>query len=311
MRLVLYLRSSTDDPGDRLDRQEDACRQWAAQHQHVVVDVFRDNGLSGKLPVEERPGLLAALGALDDDQANGVLVHRLDRLARQFHLQEAALLMAWGSGGQVMASDVGLIAADDPDDPMRTFLRQVMGAVHQLERGMVVVRMKDGRKRKHGRGGYMGGPTLKWGERVEGRGKDAVRVLDDTAAATLVHVRQLRAVDGLTLQQIGGPAQRAGDPDPARRALAPHVRPPGAVMRRLFVITVPWWLALGALGLVASVAVVLLVAAAVLAVGGFAVVLLIDVITRRQAERWAARQRGGRADDRPVPHGEGRWDMWP
>ena len=33
---------------------------------------------------------------------------------------------------------------DDPDDPMLTFVRQVMGASAQLERGMIRARMQGG-----------------------------------------------------------------------------------------------------------------------------------------------------------------------
>lgn len=50
--------------------------------------------MSGALPVHERPGLLAALEALEADEAHGLVVHRLDRLARELHVQEAALVHA-------------------------------------------------------------------------------------------------------------------------------------------------------------------------------------------------------------------------
>ena len=41
--------------------------------------------------------------------------------------------------------------------PMRTFVRQVMGAAAQLERGLVAARMQGGRRRSASKGGYLGG----------------------------------------------------------------------------------------------------------------------------------------------------------
>ena len=43
---------------------------------------------------------------------------------------------------------------DDPDDPSRTLIRQVLGAVSQYERSMIALRLRSGRRRKAQHGGY-------------------------------------------------------------------------------------------------------------------------------------------------------------
>lgn len=43
---------------------------------------------------------------------------------------------------------------DDPDDPMRTALRQIIGVFAQMERGMIAARLRAGRRHKHLKGGY-------------------------------------------------------------------------------------------------------------------------------------------------------------
>jgi DNA invertase Pin-like site-specific DNA recombinase len=66
----------------------------------------------------------------------------------------------------VFAVDQGEVLADDPDDPMRTFMRQVLGAVAQLDAAMIAVRLRRGRKLKADKGGYAyGGPP--YGYRAE------------------------------------------------------------------------------------------------------------------------------------------------
>jgi len=106
-------------------RAEEACRAWAEREQHEVVAVHSDRGLSGKLGPEDRPGLAAALNELEGNRAEGLVVHRLDRFARELHVQEAALARAWTAGGRIFEAVEGEVQRDDPDDPMRTFVRQV------------------------------------------------------------------------------------------------------------------------------------------------------------------------------------------
>lgn len=164
MRLVVYARTSagTDWSGDSLEAQAETCSAWAAGLGHEVVAVCRDQGLSGRLPVQQRPGLLDALVMLEDGLADGLIVHRIDRLARELHIQEAALAQAWKAGKHVRVFEAveGEIKRDDPEDPHRTFLRQVLGAAAQLERGLITARLQGGRRRKAAAGGWVGGHRL-------------------------------------------------------------------------------------------------------------------------------------------------------
>jgi DNA invertase Pin-like site-specific DNA recombinase len=67
------------------------------------------------------------LDRLADGTAEGLIVARLDRLARSLTVQEATLGLLWRRGATVFSADNGEVHADDPDDPMRTAIRQVMG----------------------------------------------------------------------------------------------------------------------------------------------------------------------------------------
>jgi DNA invertase Pin-like site-specific DNA recombinase len=165
LRPPVYSRTSTQNGAgsDSLTAQEDGCRGWAAGAGHEVVATFRDDALSGSLRIEDRPGLGAALLAIEDGTVDGLVVHRVDRLARELHVQEVAIMHAWNVGEHVEvfeAIEGGAIKRDDPDDPHRGFLRQVMGTAAELERGLVRARLQGGRRRKAARGGYVGGKRL-------------------------------------------------------------------------------------------------------------------------------------------------------
>jgi DNA invertase Pin-like site-specific DNA recombinase len=101
------------------------------------------------------------LTLIEKQSVDGLVVARLDRLARTLTVQEAVLAHVWKHGGKVFSCDVGEVFEDDPSDPMRTFVRQVMGAAAQLERGMIAARMRAGRERKAEKGGsaYGAPPT--------------------------------------------------------------------------------------------------------------------------------------------------------
>jgi DNA invertase Pin-like site-specific DNA recombinase len=228
--VIGYARVSTANQalGDSVDAQGEAVRSWARSRGWEVVGVAVDLGRSGALDTVDRLGLLEAVGAIERGEASVLAVHRLDRLARALHVQEAVLARVWAAGGEVWEA-VGDRQAlrDDPDDPMRTFVRQVMGAAGQLERGLAVARLQGGRRRKAERGGYAGGWTPYGFERV-GQGRDAALIEVPEEAAVVARIRKASA-RGLSLRRIaellncdGIPAKAGGEwgPSSVRSVLA-------------------------------------------------------------------------------------------
>lgn len=172
MRVVAYVRVSGAGQIDAwgLDRQEAAIRQAAERDQYEIVGWERDEGVSGTLDATERPGLRAAMDRIGND-AEGILVADVDRFARALHVQEAALAVVWKRGGHVVTATRGLVDMDDPEDPGRKFLRQVMGAVVELEKGNIVKRMRQGRNAKAATGRKAVG-AYAYGEQATGKGRD-------------------------------------------------------------------------------------------------------------------------------------------
>lgn len=193
MRLVAYVRVSSESQldGYGLDVQENAVRRWSRDHGHRLVEVVTDAGVSGATDALDRPGLAAALGALRGGRAEGLLVARLDRLARALTVQEATLAICWAAGAQVLTVDQGLVLQDDPDDPMRTALRQVVGVFSELERRLVTKRLKDGRASKAASGRKAVG-AYPFGFRAGGDGRERDAVVDAREAAIVARILGLR-----------------------------------------------------------------------------------------------------------------------
>ncbi|MGY1712603.1 recombinase family protein [Geodermatophilus sp. SYSU D00758] len=103
--------------------------------------------------------------------------------------------MAWRHGAAVFTVESGEVLQDDPDDPMRTALQQIVGAFAELDRRMIAKRLRDGRLHKRDAGGYAGGrPPYGW------RAEDGALVEDPAEQATIRLTRELRA-SGLSLRQ--------------------------------------------------------------------------------------------------------------
>lgn len=219
MRLVGYVRLSNAEKadGDLLANQKAQVRRAAAKLGHRIVRWCEDDGLSGALPADKRPGITCALAAVRCGDADGIIVRDLDRLARAVTVQEAILAEVWRWNG-AMYTSTGEVPKDDPDDPMRTAMREMMAVFSGLERRMIAKRMRDGRKAKAAKGGHAEG-SVPFGWRTDPDNPSnphGALVAEQTerqavALMTTLHAegRSLREIaDALTTEGI--PTKRGG-----------------------------------------------------------------------------------------------------
>lgn len=175
-KVVAYIRVSTAgqvSDGYGLSIQEKAVRAWAKASGHRIVHLVREEGVSGAKDAVDRPGLSEALTLIQDGTAEGLLIPRLDRLARSVTVQEATLAFVWRHGGKVYAADSGDIA-EDQDDPYRIAMREMAGVFAGLERRIIVKRLRDGRAAKEAAGRkHVGAYAFGMHGVGEGRERDA------------------------------------------------------------------------------------------------------------------------------------------
>lgn len=206
-KLVGYVRVSTEkqvEEGFGLDVQEATVRKWAREGGHRLTRIVREEGTTGT--IADRPALVEVMGLLRDGEAAGVVFPRLDRLARDLVVQEQLLQEFWRHGWEVhtaTASEAHYLA-DDPDDPSRTLIRHVLGAVSQYERSMIALRLRVGRRRKADSGGYAYG-SPPFGHRSVERSL----VPDPAEQAAVARMREL-AGEGQSLRQIAATLDAEG-----------------------------------------------------------------------------------------------------
>ena len=149
-KAVSYLRVSGKGQvdGDGFPRQRETIVRYAKAAGFELVGEYRDEGVSGTKDLDDREGLSDLLARIRSNGVRVVLVERADRLARDLIVGELILSQFRDLGVKVIAADAGTELTAGDDDPTRTLIRQVLGAVAQFEKAVIVSKLKAARVRK-------------------------------------------------------------------------------------------------------------------------------------------------------------------
>lgn len=160
LKLIGYCRVSTENQKDEgtIEHQVKDIENYAKQNGHHLAKVFRDNGVSGSLEWHQREGMVELFNFMSEHRdIDGVLIYKLDRLARDLRVQENIIYDLQEKRKKT------IISIKEPDldskDITRVLFRQMLSAVAQYERGLITMRMMNGRYKKAERGGFAGGAT--------------------------------------------------------------------------------------------------------------------------------------------------------
>jgi DNA invertase Pin-like site-specific DNA recombinase len=166
MLVLGYVRVSTIDQekGYGKDVQEGAVREYAKAHNFPDIEIIEESA-SGESLVkrkELRQIIVRAKAARAEGDEVHVIFYKLDRLSRLLTDQEAVVMQALEYGYRLHSTYSAEDDCLDPayaGDPMRTAIRQVLGAFSQLDRATVQGRMDSGLHEKAKTGGSTGGRT--------------------------------------------------------------------------------------------------------------------------------------------------------
>ncbi len=164
MRAVGYVRVSGRNQveGHGFERQEEAIRGFCQVAGVEVVRVYREEGVSGTLGEADRPAFAAMVSDMIREGIEAVVVEGLDRLARELRIQEQLLVYLASKGLSLHSARTGEdVTAAIAEDPMRRAMVQIQGVFAELEKGLLVRKLRQAREARReetgkceGRRGY-------------------------------------------------------------------------------------------------------------------------------------------------------------
>jgi DNA invertase Pin-like site-specific DNA recombinase len=155
MKVVAYVRVSTDEQKLGPQAQRAAIEAWAQREGHIIVAAEADLGVSGGAELDRRPGLLAAVGALE---AGDLLVaQKRDRIARDAILAGLIERMVERKGAKVVT-----VEGPQGDDPSDILMRRIVDAFAEYERLLIKARTKAALAVKKSRGERVGQIPYGW-----------------------------------------------------------------------------------------------------------------------------------------------------
>lgn len=155
-RAVVYIRVSTDEQSASIEAQRETCQRIAATRGYDVVTEFVDENVSGAIAIDKRPALKRALKALADDQADRLIVAKLDRLARNVRValeidEDYAQRHGWG----IVFGDMDV----DTSTAVGKMQLSMFASVARFERDRISERTREALAVKRSQGVRLGRPS--------------------------------------------------------------------------------------------------------------------------------------------------------
>src|SRR5919107_4678110 len=199
-RVALYLRVSSDEQREResIKTQREFFEQYCELYGLEVAETYADDGVSGTIPLHERPEGRRLLEDARAEKFETLLVYRLDRLGR-------SLLVIVDAHDRLQVSGASLRSATEPIDtsnPSGRLIFQMLASFAEYERETIGERTRAGLHRALRNGKHAG--RIPYGYRLNGDTRLEV------VAEEAIIVREIisNVADGSTLY---GEAKRLND----------------------------------------------------------------------------------------------------
>jgi DNA invertase Pin-like site-specific DNA recombinase len=148
---VAYMRCSSKGQidGDSFDRQSAAIESFCAGAQLEVKHWYREEGVSGKNAIEDRPSFQQMVSELLGNGCRTIVIESLDRLAREYRIQEQLLIYLASKELTLFSANTGENVTEAiMGDPMRKAMVQVQGIFAELDKSLLVNKLRKARQRK-------------------------------------------------------------------------------------------------------------------------------------------------------------------
>jgi len=148
---VAYMRCSGASQVDKdtFPRQISAIKSCCASKGLRLIHEYREEAVPGKLDEEYRPAFQRMIGDLLGNGCRTIVIEGMSRLAREYRTQEHLIIYIASKGLTLISADTGEdITAAMMGDPMRRALVQIQGIFSELDKNLLVAKLRKARQRQ-------------------------------------------------------------------------------------------------------------------------------------------------------------------
>lgn len=203
MKVIGYIRVSTDEQHLGPEAQEETLRSWCDANGAELVDIYTERGMSGGAPLDKRVGLLSAVAALKESGSTVLLIAKRDRLARDVMVAAMVERLVSKAGAKLVTAN----GAGNGDSPESLLMRRMVDAFAEYERALIRSRTKAALQVKRTRGQRTG--QVPYGKQLAA---DGVHLEDNSLEQRVLSgIRSLRD-EGLSIRAIAERLNVEGTP---------------------------------------------------------------------------------------------------
>jgi site-specific DNA recombinase len=218
-RIALYLRVSSEEQRDRetIEIQRKFLDEYCRLYGLEVAEVYADDGVSGTVPLHERPEGRRLLEDAREGKFDTLLVYKLDRLGR-------TLLVIVDAHDRLDAAGASLRSAREPIDtsnPSGRLIFQMLASFAEYDRENIRERTQAGMHRAFRSGKHFG--RIPYGYRADGDAR--LEVVPEEAQIAREIITNI--AEGSTLYREAKRLNDLGVPSPGWRYVGAERKPAG------------------------------------------------------------------------------------
>jgi DNA invertase Pin-like site-specific DNA recombinase len=150
MKAYGYLRVSSQGQvkGNGFDRQKAEIERYA-EKAGIEIERYYQEDISGTSDETDRPAFQTMVAAILSNGVRTVIVEGMDRLAREYRIQESLLIYLASKGITLISARTEENVTDAVlADPMKKALVQIQGVFAEFEKNLLVKKLRIARERK-------------------------------------------------------------------------------------------------------------------------------------------------------------------
>lgn len=199
--VAVYMRTSSDEQAknETIEIQRNYLAMYVELHEHTVYRWYADDGVTGTLPLGDRPAGRELLRDAKLGLFSAVLVYKVDRFGRK-------MLVILDAHQELERAGVAFVSAresgiETTTSTGRAFF-QLMGVFAELERSTILERMTGGKSKKARGGQWVTGRVPYGYEVIDGLLIPSAAEVGGTTEAELIRSIFRQVADGATTHDV-------------------------------------------------------------------------------------------------------------